>query len=273
MTVEELTELFAKRDAELAAQNAEYKAAQEKRDAELAAQNAEYNKRFAAQEKRDAELDERIDKLVIAVAETRATVNELGKSVSETRATVNELSKSVNELGKSVNELSKSVSETRATVEKLSITVARTEKLVGNLTNKFGDFFERLMIPGIMEKFNEKGFRFDTISTNVEFLKDKDGSTITEVDAILENGKYVVLIETKAELRNKHVDEHLKSISLLRKNGKFKGKHIYGAISCGYSRKPALEYGLKSGLFMLRQPDTFAVEIADFPKGYSAKAW
>jgi hypothetical protein len=62
-------------------------------------------------------------------------------------------------------------------------------------------------------------------------------------------------------------------ISLLCKNGKFKGKHIYGAISCGYSRKPALEYGLKSGLFMLRQPDTFAVEIADFPKGYSAKAW
>jgi uncharacterized coiled-coil protein SlyX len=117
MTVEELTELFAKRDAE-------YK---------------------AAQEKRDAELDDRIDKLVIAVAETRATVNELGKSVSETRATVKELSKSVSEL---------------------SATVARTEKLVGNLTNKFGDFFERLMIPGIIEKFNEKGFRFDTISTN-----------------------------------------------------------------------------------------------------------
>jgi uncharacterized coiled-coil protein SlyX len=231
MTIEELTELFAKRDAELAAQNAEYK---------------------AAQEKRDAELDERIDKLVIAVAETRATVNELGKSVSETRATVKELSKSVSEL---------------------SVTVARTEKLVGNLTNKFGDFFERLMIPGIIEKFNEKGFRFDTISTNVEFLKDKDGSTITEVDAILENGKYVLLVETKSDLRNKHIDEHLKSIALLRKNGKFKGKHIYGAISCGYARNPAIEYGLKSGLFMLRQPDSFAVEIADFPKGYSAKTW
>jgi len=213
MTVEELAEIFAKRDAE------------------LAAQNAEYNKRFAEQ-------GERIDKLAIIVAETSANVNKLGERV-----------------------------------DKLAISVANTEKLVGNLTNKFGDFFERLMIPGIIEKFNEKGFNFDKISTNVEFLRDKDKSTITEVDAILENGKYVVLIETKSDLRNKHINEHLKSIELLRKNGKFKGKRIYGAISCGYARKSALDYGLKSGLFMLRQPDSFAVEIADFPKGYSAKAW
>jgi len=40
-----------------------------------------------------------------------------------------------------------------------------------------------------------------------------------------------------------------------------------------FASKSAFEYGLKSGLFMLRQPDSFAVEIADFPKGYSAKVW
>jgi len=241
MTVEELTEIFAKRDAE------------------LAAQNAEYIKRFAEQ-------GDRIDKLAIIVAETSATVNKLSDRVDKLDARVDKLADRVDKLADRVDKLAITVAETSATV-------ARTEKLVGNLTNKFGDFFERLMIPGIIEKFNEKGFSFDKISTNVEFLKDKDGSTITEVDAILENGKYVVLIETKSDLRNKHIKEHLKSIALLRKNGKFKGKRIYGAISCGYARKPTLEYGLKSGLFMLCQPDSFAVEIADFPKGYSAKTW
>jgi len=242
MTVEELTEIFAKRDAEykaaqekrdaeLAAQNAEYKAAQEKRDAELAAQNAEYNKRFAEQGERIDKLCERSDKI------------------------------------------DERVDKLCERIDKLTITVEKTGKLVGNLTNKFGSFFERLMIPGIIDKFNEKGFHFDKVRTNLEYSRNKDKRTITEVDAILENGKDVILIETKAELRSEHIKEHLKSIELLRKNGKFKGKRIYGAISCGYARKPTLDYGLKSGLFMLRQPDSFAVEIADFPKGYSAKAW
>jgi hypothetical protein len=34
-------------------------------------------------------------------------------------------------------------------VKELGKSVASTEKLVGNLTNKFSDFFELLMIPGI----------------------------------------------------------------------------------------------------------------------------
>jgi len=134
-----------------------------------------------------------------------------------------------------------------------------------------GTFFNRLMIPEIIKKFDEKGFSFSIISNNAKFFK--DGEIIVEVDAIFENNKYAILIEAMSDFGKRDINEYLKSVELLRKNGKFKGKRIYGAISCGYARKSALDYGLKSGLFMLRQPDSLAVEIADFPKGYSAKAW
>ncbi|GBU25928.1 hypothetical protein R83H12_02595 [Fibrobacteria bacterium R8-3-H12] len=59
---------------------------------------------------------------------------------------------------------------------------------VGKLTNKLGSIVEKIVLPGIVGKVNEKGFKFCSVSANVEFWDEKK----KPVSYALENGFYVL---------------------------------------------------------------------------------
>ncbi len=141
------------------------------------------------------------------------------------------------------------------------------------MTNKLGGIIESIVVPRIVEKFNEKGFGFDSISTNVEFLNEKKTANLAEVDALLENGKFVIAVEAKTDMKVSDVNAHIKRLNVLRKIPRFKGKKIYGAFSTAIAKKRPVNYALGHGLYVLQQPDVMGVKILDFPKGHSAKAW
>jgi hypothetical protein len=145
--------------------------------------------------------------------------------------------------------------------------------VVGLLCNKLGSIVESIVLPGIVEKFNEKGFTFDAVSTNIEFMNKKKSGNLAEVDALLENGKFVIVVESKTDMAVKDVNDHIKRLVKLRTLQRFKGKKIYGAISTAVARKRAVNYALEQGFYVLQQPDVLRVKILDFPKGRSAKAW
>jgi hypothetical protein len=71
----------------------------------------------------------------------------------------------------------------RETVEKISLKLDENtaqmkinSRKVGSLTNKLGSIIESIVLPGIVDKFNEKGFEFDEVSSRVDILKEeKDG--------------------------------------------------------------------------------------------------
>jgi len=130
-----------------------------------------------------------------------------------------------------------------------------------------------ITIPEIVDKFKEKGFKFDSASGHVKFLDDKKSRKFSEVDGLLENEKFVIAVETKPELKVEDVNIHIKHLQALRKLSRFKGRKIYGALSTIISKNRPINYALKQGLYVLHQPDKVAVKIADFPKGCSAKAW
>jgi hypothetical protein len=144
---------------------------------------------------------------------------------------------------------------------------------MGLLTNKLGGIVESIVLPGIVGKFNEKGFSFDSVSTRVKFLTEEKYGNLAEVDALLENGKFVIAVEAKTDMQVSDVNKHIKRLNILRGIPRFKGKKIYGAFSTAIARKRPVDYALEKGFYVLQQPDVMGVKILDFPKGYHAKAW
>jgi uncharacterized coiled-coil protein SlyX len=160
-----------------------------------------------------------------------------------------------------------------ADLEKNNAKLDANNEEVRNLTNKLGGIIESVVVPDIVERFNEKGFKFDSVCTRVEFLKEDKKSKLTEVDALLENGKFVIAVEAKTEMKKKDVNDHVKRLNKLRELPKFRGKKIYGALATAVAKKEPIDYALEKGLYVLQQPRVVGVKILDFPKGRSAKAW
>jgi hypothetical protein len=158
-------------------------------------------------------------------------------------------------------------------IASLRVVVEETNRSVGSLTRKLGGVIESIVLPDIVGKFNEKGFKFDSVSTRVEFLNEKKNGKLAEIDALLENGKFVIAVETKTDMELKDVKAHAKRLETLRGLSRFKGKKIYGALATAITRKKTVDYALDQGFYVLQQPDVMGVKILDFPKGRSAKAW
>jgi len=204
-------------------------------------------------------------------AELRASIAEQGKRIDEQGKRLDAVCERLDEQGKRLDVVCERLDEQGKRLdvvcERLDDQGKRMDKVldelrvnnhrVGELTNKVGRIVEKVVVPNIVDKFNEKGFKFDTVSTNVEFLNEKKSGNLTEIDALLENGKFVIAVEMQA----------------LRKVPRFKGKKIYGAVSTAIAREKPVNYALSKGFYVLQQPDVMAVRIIDFPKGHSAKAW
>jgi len=221
------------------------------------------------------------ESVLASIVELRESIVESRKETAELRASLDksnaELRASIAEQGKRMEqetaELRASIAEQGKRMDKVLDELRVNNHRVGELTNKVGRIVEKVVVPNIVDKFNEKGFKFDAVSTNVEFLNEKKDGNLAEVDALLENGKFVIAVETKMDLSVSDVNAHIKRLQALRKVPRFKGKKIYGAVSTAIAREKPVNYALSKGFYVLRQPDVMAVKIMDFPKGRSAKAW
>ena len=206
-------------------------------------------------------------------AELRESIAEQGKRMDEQGRRMDEQNKRMDEQNKRIDKLVEEFAETRAELKENTRKLDEHNHRVGDLTNKLGKIVEKIVLPGIVDKFNEKGFKFDAVSANVEFLNEKKNGKLAELDALLENGKFVIAVETKTELTIKDVNTYIKRLQALRKISRFKGKKIYGAFSTAIAESRSISYALEKGFYVLQQPDTMAIRILDFPKGHSAKAW
>jgi len=192
---------------------------------------------------------------------------------TEIRAVDAKLVKETAEIQASIADLQIEVKRNSVKLDENNAKLEIQNNINGRLSNKIGSIIESIVIPKIVDKFNEKGFHFDSVSTQTEFLKEESAGNLTEIDALLENGKFVIAIETKTDMKISDVNKHIKRIEELRSHPRFKGKKIYGAFTTAISREKPVNYALDKGFYVLLQPDVLGVKILDFPKGRSAKAW
>jgi hypothetical protein len=150
-----------------------------------------------------------------------------------------------------------------------------SEKLnreMGKLGNKLGSVVEHMIIPDIEKKFNEMGYTFENVSTNLK-MKDSSGNTYAEVDIVLEDGEYVMLIEVKTDLKTEHVNEHRRRMETIRSRGrKWTDKKLLGAVSAAIVEDNVRDYAKKNGFFVISQ--TGETMRIDKPEGeFSVKEW
>jgi hypothetical protein len=115
---------------------------------------------------------------------------------------------------------------------------------MGDLGNRFGELAEHMVAPSINEKFNALGYHFDAIAAGGFRIDGPNRQTLAEIDILLQNGESMVAVEVKAKLLDRHIDEHIKRIGVLRRATAFtfitngpKGKKPPGAQGIGGARR------------------------------------
>ena len=144
---------------------------------------------------------------------------------------------------------------------------------MGYLSNRFGELAEHLVAPGILERFNERGYHFEVMATKGCTLRGEDGKIRAEIDLLLENNDIYMAVEVKAKPKVKHIEEHIKRLEILRDTRrKLKDmRQVEGAIAgaiFGIEEKKAT---IEAGLYVIEQSgDTMKINV---PDGFVPGRW
>jgi hypothetical protein len=209
------------------------------------------------------------------------------KSLQETRKVIQDFVKDTNQ---AIEGLSEQHKKTEKSIEGLSEQHKETEKALkeyvnegkkemkklsrqmGTLGNRFGELAEHMVFPAVVKRFNELNYHF-----NFEFagnckIRDKNNQIIAEIDAYLENGTTIAVVEVKTKPDLNDIDKHLQRIEKLKQNRQEKNepsKILIGAIAGAIFPKEVKESALQAGLYVFVQSgDTMKLEI---PEGFKPR--
>jgi hypothetical protein len=202
----------------------------------------------------------------------------------ETAERFKETDKKFQDNAERFKETDKKFREMKETVEAVSAQIRETDRLLskskqeldrkmGELGNRFGELAEHLVAPSINEKFNLLGYHFDAISPGGLCIDDLNGQALAEIDILLENSESMVAVEVKSKLLERHIDEHIRRLEVLRawadRHGD--GRRIYGAAAGAIVSSGVRRYALHAGFYVIVQTgDTVKIDI---PEGFQPRRW
>ncbi|MDR2618438.1 MAG: hypothetical protein LBC62_06170, partial [Treponema sp.] len=159
-------------------------------------------------------------------------------------AILEENAQGLKELKESLKELRESQ---KATGEQMKI----TDKRVGEITNRFGDMVEYMVLPNLVAKFEDLGFTFT--KANRTEIKDKAHNIFTEIDALLENGDKVMAVEIKTKPSIDDINDHIERMEKLRNYADLHhDKRVYlGAVAGVVFGESEKTYALKKGFYVI----------------------
>jgi len=196
-------------------------------------------------------------------------------ALMEDRESLKETQKLVKETTAQVKETQRLVKETTAQMKRTDAQIKRTDAQIGGLHNSFGELAEHLVAPGIVERFNEMGFHFDTIADRGLKLYDGNGKIKAEIDILLENSTSIIVVEVKSSPKDSgkdsDIEHHKKRLAILREHRPADKRRILGAIAGAVFKKGVKEAILAAGFYVLEQSgDTMEIYI---PEGFKPSEW
>jgi RNA processing factor Prp31 len=210
-----------------------------------------------------------------AMMETRARMEESNKRADDRfEEAAKQLKASQEENAKQLKaSQEETAKQLRASQEKTEKIVAELSKNMGDMRNSLGRLIEAMFTADLRSKFNKLGYVFTRMTCRTEYADEND-QVITEVDAILENGEYILLAEVKTEMRKEYVDDHLERIEKVRQymDNHNDARKIIGAVAGGIVPESVLRYAQKKGLFVIVQSGDSST-IAKMPKGFKERTW
>jgi hypothetical protein len=167
-------------------------------------------------------------------------------------------------------EREKSSREFDQRMEELRQSTKEMQKAIGGLSGAVGTMAESLLVPSLKRKFMKLGFTFEVLSPHRK-IWNPDGSIYAEIDALLENGKQAMAVETKLTCKRKDVDNHIIRMEKLRayasKNND--NRPYFGAIASPCFDDDTKRYALEQGFYVIE----LAGEDASIIKPDVEKVW
>ena len=200
---------------------------------------------------------------------SRQKMDESDRRIAESQVESNkryELLKA--ELAKEVAESRKEADESR---KKVDSDIRRVSKQIADLGDSLGKFAEEQVRPRLVEMFREKGVYMEEIHSNI--VVERNGQYLLEIDLLLVNTVYSVVVEVKHNLKQKDVDEHIERLEKLQlsPSRSIKGTKMYGAVAGMIVNKEVERYAMKKGFYLVK-PKGDSVEISN-PNDFKAKTW
>jgi hypothetical protein len=159
-----------------------------------------------------------------------------------------------------------------ATDRQMRETDRQLNKRFGELTNRFGDMVEYMILPNLLTKLEELQYTFT--KANRTEIKDREHGIFMEIDALLENGDRVMAVEIKTKPNIDDINAHIERMEKLRAYADLHNdKRVYmGAMAGVVFSESEKTYALKKGFYVIEPSgDTFTITE---PKGdYHPHEW
>ncbi|GMO28103.1 MAG: hypothetical protein Ta2B_08730 [Termitinemataceae bacterium] len=230
----------------------------------------ETDRQMKETDRRVKETDRQMKETDRRVKETDRQMKETDRQMKETDRRVKETDRRVKETDRQVKETSREMKETFRRMEESG---KQIDKQLGELTNRFGEVVEYMVVPNLVAKFRELGFEFEKNHRDT-VIKSQKYNIFTEVDAFLENGDKVMIVETKTKPKISDIDDHIERMEKLRRYADLhddKRKYL-GAIAGVVFSGSLKTYTLKKGFYVIEPSgDTFNITT---PTGiYHPREW
>jgi multidrug efflux pump subunit AcrA (membrane-fusion protein) len=163
------------------------------------------------------------------------------------------------------------VAKTEAQMAKTDKTLKALAKQVGEISDTLGRFAEEQVRPKVMKLFKKKGIFLEECYPRVVIKH--EGEFLMEIDLVLVNTIYSVIVEVKNTLRQRDVDEHIERIEKLQHlpHKMLKGTTMFGAVAGMIMTDEVEQYAIKKGLYVIKTKGE-NVKISN-KKDFQGKQW
>ena len=148
-----------------------------------------------------------------------------------------------------------------------------TDKKIGDLSDRFGEMIEHMVMPALVKKFRELGFVFTKAYPSAE-IKDEENNIITEVDITLENGEKVMIVEVKSKPNTKDIIRHIERMKKVRTHADLHNDNriFLGAVAGMVMKDNIKTFVLEKGFYLIEPSgEEFFITV---PEGeYSPREW
>jgi hypothetical protein len=204
---------------------------------------------------------------------TEQLIPEWKTTADEIWAILRENARWYEDMKRQQEEMRRQQEETAQQMKDTDRQMKETDRRLGKLTNRFGEIVEYMIVPNLVAKFWELGFEFEKTHRDTEIV-DRKHDIILEVDAFLENGDKVMIVEIKSKPNIDDVNYQIEKMEKLRTYADLKGdnRKYLGAIGGVVFSESEKMYALKNGFYVIEPSgDTFTITE---PKGkYHPREW
>ena len=197
------------------------------------------------------------------------TLEEVWKLFRETDQMFRDTGQRFRETDEKFRETDEKFRDTDRKLDELKAIVARTSRHVDDLTGKWGKFVEGMVAPACKTLFADRNIPVHKVLQRVQ--AEYEGRRM-EIDIVVVNAGYVVLVEVKSTLKVDDVRDHLRRLGQFREFfPEYADKQVLGAVAGIVIEEQADRFAYREGLFVIGQAgDT--VRILNDPQ-FQPKTW